>query len=62
MSARTSLQNLNMTLTEEQVTDLARPLMGILERFYQDPNNEKDYQKWLLSVEELKSESTETGS
>ena len=54
--------SLNLKLTESQVSDLARPLMGILERFYQDPKNEEDYQKWLLSVEELKSESTETDS
>lgn len=53
---------LNLKLTESQVSDLARPLMGILERFYQDPKNEEDYQKWLLSVEELKNESTETDS
>lgn len=52
--------SLNLKLTESQVSDLARPLMGILERFYQDPKNEEDYQKWLLSVEELKNESTET--
>jgi hypothetical protein len=54
--------SLNLKLTESQVSDLARPLMGILERFYQDPKNEEDYQKWLLSVEELNSESTEIGS
>jgi hypothetical protein len=54
--------SLNLKLTESQVSDLARPLMGILERFYQDPKNEEDYQKWLLSVEELKNESTETDS
>lgn len=52
--------SLNLKLTESHVSDLARPLMGILERFYQDPKNEEDYQKWLLSVEELKNESTET--
>lgn len=54
--------SLNLKITESQVSDLARPLMGILERFYQDPKNEEDYQKWLLSVEELKNESTETDS
>ena len=54
--------SLNLKLTESQVSDLARPLMGILERFYQDPKNEEDYQKWLLSVEELNSGSTEIGS
>lgn len=45
-----------LKLTESQVSDLARPLMGILERFYQDPKNEEDYQKWLLCVEELMQE------
>jgi hypothetical protein len=54
--------SLNLKLTESQVSDLARPLMGILERLYQDPKNEEDYQKWLLSVVELKRESTETNS
>lgn len=51
MSARALLPSLSPVLTEEQVTDLARPLMGILEKFYQDPKNEEDFQKWLLSVE-----------
>ena len=53
--------SLNLKLTDSQVSDLARPLMGILERFYQDPKNEEDYQKWLLSVEEL-NESTNRDS
>ena len=53
--------SLNLKLTDSQVSDLARPLMGILERFYQDPKNEEDYQKWLLSVEEL-NESTKQSS
>jgi len=53
--------SLNLKLTDSQVSDLARPLMGILERFYQDPKNEEDYQRWLLSVEEL-SESTSRDS
>jgi hypothetical protein len=52
---------LNLKLTDSQVSDLARPLMGILEQFYQDPKNEEDYQKWLLSVEEL-NESTNRDS
>lgn len=55
MSARTLLPNLSPVLTEEQVTDLARPLMGILEKFYQDPKNEEDFQKWLLSAEKEQS-------
>ena len=47
-------------LTEEQITDLARPLMGILEAFFKDPKNEEDFQKWLLCVE--KEELTDTKS
>ena len=53
--------SLNLKLTDSQVSDLARPLMGILEQFYQDPKSEEDYQKWLLSVEEL-NESTNRDS
>ena len=55
------LPNMSPILTDEQVTDLARPLVGILEAFYQDPKNEEDFQRWLLSVEEL-SESTSRDS
>ncbi len=36
----------NMSLSDSQITDLARPLMGILEKFYEDPKNEEDFQKW----------------
>ena len=49
MNATKSLPNVN--LTDLQITDLARPLMGILERFYKDPKNEEDFQKWLRNVE-----------
>lgn len=38
-------------LNDLQITDLARPLMGILEEFYKDPKNEEDFQKWLRNVE-----------
>lgn len=41
----------NVNLSDSQITDLARPLMGILERFYRDPKNEEDFQKWLRNVE-----------
>lgn len=44
-----------MNLSDAQVNDLARPLMGILEKFYQDPKNEEDFQKWLRNVETQKS-------
>ena len=45
-------------LTDEQITDLARPLMGILAKFYQDPKNEEDFQRWLVEKEK----STDTKS
>jgi hypothetical protein len=38
-------------LTDNQIYDLARPLAGIVEKFYSDPKNEEAFQKWLLSVE-----------
>lgn len=44
----------NMSLSDSQITDLARPLMGILEKFYEDPKNEEDFQKWLRNVEKAK--------
>ena len=47
-------------LSTTQVNDLARPLMGILEKFYQDPKNEEDFQKWLTQQKEK--ESTDTSS
>ena len=50
-----------MSLSEVQVNDLARPLVGIIIKFYADPKNEEDFQKWLRNVEERKQkESTET--
>ena len=50
-----------MSLSEVQVNDLARPLVGIISKFYADPKNEEDFQKWLRNVEERKQkESTDT--
>ena len=54
------LPNMNPILTDEQITDLARPLVGILEAFYQDPKNEEEFQRWLLSVEKEKSTDTKS--
>lgn len=31
-----------MSLSEVQVNDLARPLVGIITKFYADPKNEED--------------------
>ena len=50
-----------MNLSDIQVNDLARPLVGIITKFYADPKNEEDFQKWLRKVEEQK-ESTDTSS
>lgn len=36
-----------MNLTDEQLNDLARPLVSILMEFYKDPENEKKFQEWL---------------
>lgn len=46
---------MSVSLEDSQISDLARPLMGILEKFYQDPKNEEDFQKWLRNVETQKS-------
>ena len=55
--------SLNVNLNDSQITDLARPLVGILQKFYEDPKNEEDFQKWLRNVEERKQkESTDISS
>lgn len=41
-----------MSLSEIQVNDLARPLVGIITKFYADPKNEEDFQKWLYRWED----------
>lgn len=41
-----------MSLSEVQVNDLARPLVGIITKFYADPKNEEDFKEWLRNVEE----------
>lgn len=40
-----------MNLSDTQVNDLARPLVGLIIKFYEDPENEEDFKKWLLYVE-----------
>ncbi len=50
-----------MNLSNTQVNDLASPLVGIITKFYEDPKNEEDFQRWLLCVEKQK-ESTDTNS
>lgn len=41
-----------MNLSDIQVNDLARPLVGIVMKFYEDPKNEEDFKEWLRNVEE----------
>lgn len=41
-----------MNLSDEQVHNLASPLVGIIMTFYENPENEEEYQKWLRNVEE----------
>lgn len=43
-----------MNLSDTQVNDLARPLIGLIIKFYEDPKNEEDFQRWLRNVEEHK--------
>jgi len=43
-----------MDLSIAQVSDLARPLVGIITKFYEDPKNEEEFQRWLRNVEERK--------
>lgn len=51
---------MNVKLNELQIIDLARPLMGLLEKFYADPKNEEDFQKWLRNVEKAKRDPSTT--
>ncbi len=50
-----------MNLSDEQVQNLASPLVGIITAFYENPENEEEFQKWLRNVEE-KEKSTNTSS
>ena len=44
--------NVNTTLSEAQITDLARPFVLIMETFYKDPEHEKGFQQWLQQRQE----------
>lgn len=43
-----------MKLFDTQVNELARPLVDIIISFYEKPENEEAFQKWLRNVEESK--------
>lgn len=51
-----------MNLSDIQVNDLARPLVGIITKFYADPKNEEDFQKWLRNVEKQENVQTAISS
>lgn len=36
-----------MELTDDQVSQLARPLVDTILSFYEEPENEKRFQEWL---------------
>lgn len=41
----------NITLTPQQIDDLARPLVGMADRiraYYDDPEHEREFQEWYL--------------
>ena len=43
---------MKIALTDEQIEDLARPLVKILKEFYQNPENETGFQLWLQQREQ----------
>lgn len=47
MNATKYFRSANIPLTDAQVTSLAKPLLEIVEQFYQSPENEEGFQKWL---------------
>lgn len=51
MNATKYSQSTSIPLTDAQVTRLAKPLLAIVDRFYQNPKNEEDFQKWLKDRE-----------
>ena len=40
-----------MILSDEQINDLATPLVEILEKFYEDEENVREFQEWLRRKE-----------
>lgn len=44
-----------MNLSDSQVSDLARPLVNIIQDFYKDPKKEEGFQQWLKERQKTKS-------
>lgn len=47
--------SLNTTLSNSQITDLARPFVFMVDNFFRDPENEKGFQLWLQQEQQRKS-------
>lgn len=43
-------------LSDAQVNDLASPLVGVIEKFYEDPKDEEEFQKWLRQQQDNSAE------
>lgn len=42
---------MNIILTDNQINELSKSLVDVLEAFYQDIENEQKFQKWLSERE-----------
>ena len=49
----------SQNLTEAQIKNLANPLVKIIKDFYDKPENEEEFQKWLLCVEKQKAKESQ---
>lgn len=52
MNIKENCSNLEIVLTDEQINDLARPLIRIVTEYYKDPKNEEKFQQWLKEREQ----------
>lgn len=42
-----------VSLTAAQITELVRPLIDIVTKYYKDPENERAFQEWLKQQENM---------
>lgn len=59
MNNMNSLQVPEITLTGEQITDLARALLPIVQKYYQDPEHLKEFEEWMKNREKEFADSEE---
>lgn len=48
-----------MIISTSQTVELSRPLFDIVIRFYSDPENEEEFQKWLSKAGNLAEQNVE---